>query len=179
MFYGVLAALIALTFGTGLSNYVSAALYRITGTSSTAYVDGTGEAVAMILGPTAPLPEWMPRPSNSVVITAAHSTRGPLQHQFAKLDFATRMSAPGVERFYIERLRDEGFAVVESDAAEPDARLLRFMGVERLIHFAHQEKGWKLTVTIHTESGLILPSRVVAVASWSAQIKPSIGPSPQ
>lgn len=166
MWKWIIAGLIALSYVTGIGNYVSALIYRVNGTWSTAYVDGTGEAVAATMGPNAPLPAWLPRPPGSVIVTASHSYMGPQRRQFATLDFATRMSKTEIDRFYIEHLQAEGFKIVERDADVLEPLLAGILGVDGMLIAAHSEKDWRVKVSIRSSSGWILPSRIVQVYWW-------------
>ncbi len=166
MWYWIVAGLAALSFGTGLGNYVSALIYRVNGTWSSAYVDGYGEPVTAIFGPGIPLPAWMPRPPGAVIITASNSFTGLQRRQFAKLDIVTRKSTAELERFYLDRLHAAGFVVAKRDAELVDPRLAKFFGIDATIEFTHPREDWRLSLNIYSPSGLILPSRTVGLAWW-------------
>ena len=166
MWKWIVVGVIALSYGTGVGNYVSALIYRVNGTWSTAYVDGTGEAVAATLGPGAPLPAWLPRPQGSVIVTASHSVMGGRARQFAALDFATSMSKQELDRFYTQSLEAEGFKIVERDGDVLDQRLASVMGVDGMLIAAHPDKEWRVKVSVRSSNGWILPTRIVQVYWW-------------
>jgi hypothetical protein len=176
MWSWIIAGIVALAFGTGASNYVSALIYRATGTWSTAYVDGTGEAVAMTLGPAAPVPDWMPRPRGTVVVTASRSLTGPLARQFATLDFATRMSKADLDRFYDEELAAAGFTITRRDADIVDPQTARMLGVDGELLAIHHDNGGHLKISIRTSNGWILTSRIVQLAWWDKPLVPPPAP---
>lgn len=172
MWQWFISGFVALSFLTGLGNYVSALIYRVLGTSPVTYQDGVGIMRTTILGPAAPQPGWVPRPEGSLIVTASRNTELVSGRQAGGMHLATRMSKDQLSRFFKERLQTEGFVVTAEDSDIIHPTTARALGYEGMVHASHPEKGWHFRLTIATPSGFVLQSRMVGLLWWDWPFEP-------
>lgn len=153
----------ALHYCTGLSLYLNAAIYRLVGTAPVIATSPDGQTTTSILGPSAPIPDWVPRLSDEVVLSASQSFTKPTGTKSGTLDVVTRLPLGEIRKYYLERLEVAGFVMKDEGLGSIDGRTARVLSVAGTLRGQRREADERVFVNIRGEEGFVLRTRAVQI----------------
>ena len=156
--------LIALAVVAGYP-YAGLVLYRLLGTTTVAMVEHDGTPRSMIMGPAAPLPEWLPQLPRGWTVTAAHWHPSPGRPIAGGQEVLTHTSVDEVKRFYAAALAEAGFAMRDDGIGTLTPPVAAYLGIDNTL-VGTRDDGLVISVVTRSAGGLILPSRIVQI-NWT------------
>jgi hypothetical protein len=159
--------------------YAALILNRVIGTNTVVFTEQDGVQRSLILGPDAPLPEWLPILPQSLIVQSAHWLPSPGREIAGDLDLLTHKGVDEIKEFYLDALNAAGFDTRDIGYATLNAPTAAYLGIANMLQGHRGDDDLTITVTTHTRDGLIWPSRSVQI-HWQKWDKAALdGPDRQ
>ena len=157
-----LAVIVAVTLVAGYP-YAALVVNRIIGTNTVVFTERDGSQRALIMGPDAPRPDWLPLLPQSIVVQAGHWLPSPGREIAGDVELLTHNDVEVVKRFYLDALNAAGFDARDLGYGTLNAPLASYLGIANTLQGYRNDTDLTVTVTTRTSNGLILPSRSVQI----------------
>lgn len=143
--------------------YAALLLNTIIGTSTVVFNEADGTQRALIMGPDAPQPNWLPMLPRAVVVTAGHWVPSPGREIAGDVELLTHKGVDEIKTFYLQQLRAAGFDIRDLGYGTLNAPVAAYLGIDNMLQGYRNDTGVMVAVTTRSSSGLVVPSRIVQV----------------
>jgi hypothetical protein len=155
--------LLILAAMTGGYPYASLLINYSLGTNTVVFAYGDGTERALVSGPDAPRPDWLPIMPGATIVTAGRWVASPVQADAGDVELAVRADLDEVKQFYMESLSAGGFEVRDLGTYTLAPPIAAHLGIANMLYGYNSASETEINVDIRTPSGWILPSRPVQV----------------
>lgn len=157
----LILVLLAIAGLTG-APYAAWILNRMVGTGTTVMADAAGVTHQVILGPAAPLPEWLPRLPGEWVVMASRWSPGGEMLDEGDLEVLTHKSLDDCRDFYRQALERQGF-VTDQSGPQIDPAVAAWLAIDDQVLVRRPATGHQVQVQFRSPQGLILRPRLIQI----------------
>jgi hypothetical protein len=151
--------------------YAALILNRVIGTNTVLFGEQDGVQRALIMGPDAPRPEWLPILPRSLVVQAGHWLPSPGRDIAGDVELLTHKGVEEIRRFYLDGLRAAGFEMRDIGHGPLNAATAAYLGIDNTLQGYRSDAKLAISVVTRSASGLVLPSRTVQI-HWQTRDGP-------
>jgi hypothetical protein len=138
--------------------YLGLVIFRMVGTETVIAYEADGTARSFVVGPDAPLPDWLPRMPRSLTLSAAHWLDG---SGAGGHDVIAHASPDAIEKFYGDELSAAGF-VMTTTPLRPEYAML---GIAGGVSGRRERDSLEINIIIRSRESFVSPARAVQI-NW-------------
>jgi hypothetical protein len=151
--------------------YAALVLNRALGTNTVVFGERDGQQRTLIMGPSAPRPDWLPILPRSLVVQAGHWLPSPDREIAGDVELLTHNSVEDIKRFYLGGLAAAGFQMRDIGYGPLNAATAAYLGIDNTLTGYRGEAKLAISVVTRSPDGFIFPSRTVQI-HWQTREAP-------
>lgn len=158
----IILAMLTIAVLTG-APYAAWVLNRLVGTNATVMPDAAGVMHQVILGPAAPVPDWLPRlPGEGVVMASRWSPGGEMLDE-GDLEVLTHKGLDECRDFYRQALQRQGFVLDDPSQPQVDPAIAAWLALDGDLLAHRSATGHQIQVQFRSPQGMILQPRLIQI----------------
>jgi hypothetical protein len=151
--------------------YVNLVLYRMLGTTTVMMTEHDGTQRALVMGPDAPRPDWLPLLPRSVITQAGHWMPSPGREIAGDVEVLTHKGLDDIKRYYLDALGAAGFEMQDAGYGAMTPPIAAYLGVDNILLGYRRDSKLAISVTTRAPGGMMSLSRIVQI-HWQTSDKP-------